>query len=161
MKVRGTDIYNYFKCKRQLHLSIMYLNFSSSSENMKMGKIIENNSYSRRSKKFKQYDIGVGVVDFIDFDSKIIYETKKSMSYINLAKWQVKYYLMQFDRDWCGIIEVPLSRKKYELKLCDEDVSELESAIRYINSIGVNDVIPDVINKKICQKCSFKDYCYV
>jgi len=159
--ITGTDIYNYFKCKRQLHLSSIYLDFSSTSDNIKAGKIIEENSYTRRSKKFKQYDIGVGKVDFIDFDKKIIYETKKSTSYINLAMWQVKYYLKQFDKDWSAVIEVPLSRKKYIVKLTDDDIKTLDSVINYINSMSIDDIIPDVINKKICNRCSFKDYCYV
>jgi len=158
--VTGTNIYNYFKCKRQLHLTKMNITFSDSSENMQLGKLIELETYKRRNKKFKQYDIGVGIVDFIDFDKKIIYETKKTDSYIELAKWQFKYYLMSLGDDWVGIIEVPKKRKKFDVILTEEDKFKLKEAILYIENININ-YIPDLLNKSICKKCSFYDYCYV
>ena len=90
MVITGSMINNYFKCKRQLHLvTSMNMNYSSDSTNMIIGKLIEDDTYKRRSKKLKQYNIGVGVVDFIDFDKKIIYETKKSSSHLYLAVWQL------------------------------------------------------------------------
>ena len=82
MIITGTHIYEYFKCKRQLHLNINKITFYADSKNIELGKILESEVYGRRSKKYKQFNIGVGIVDFIDFKNKIIFETKKS--YITL-----------------------------------------------------------------------------
>lgn len=159
--ISGTHVYEYFKCKRQLHLNLENITFYENSDNITMGKILEKETYKRRSKKFKQFNIGVGVVDFIDFRDKIIYETKKSTSMLELGIYQLKFYMMSMGEGWSGVIEVPKERYKEKFTLNDNDKKELNEAISYIKNIKPSDKVPERLDSPICKKCSFYDYCYV
>jgi CRISPR-associated exonuclease Cas4 len=162
MNISGNQILEYFKCKRQLSLSLMDLKFYNDSENVAIGKIIEESTYKRRSNKFKNFDIGGNVVDYIDFKNKIIYETKKSSKFLKFYQYQLKWYLYLINDDFRGIIEVPTERKKFDIQLTNDDVELFKETIKEINYIKENKIIiKDKKNKNFCKKCSFYEYCWI
>ena len=73
-KITGMHIYYYFVCKRKLWYYINNLQMEHSNEHVNLGKIIDENSYSREDKHININN--VINIDFIRDD--IICETKKS-----------------------------------------------------------------------------------
>lgn len=160
--ITGTHISEYFKCKRQLSLKLNDLTFYKDSLNIEMGKIIEENSYKRRSDKWCNFDIGGAVVDYIDFKNKVVFETKKSSNGFDFYKYQLKYYLYLLNDNFSGIIEVPTERKKYNITLTNEDIILIEEAILFINElVKTKQIIKEKKKINFCKKCSFFNYCYI
>lgn len=160
MKITATNVNYYIYCKRQLWLSLNYVNMEKYNEDVMIGNIIEENSFNRRSGKKKQINIGDIKVDYIDIDKKIIYETKKSSKYIKSAVWQMKYYLYYLgDNGYRGIIEVPSEKKKHEVILKEKDIEKIENIIKDIIKISKEKCPKPIYNKK-CDNCSFYEYCY-
>jgi CRISPR-associated exonuclease Cas4 len=83
------------------------------SEHVLEGKMIESESFKRRSEKNKQIQLGSIKIDYIDKDKKIIYETKKSSKNLEVSIMQIKYYLYIInDIEWKGVIEIPKEKKE-------------------------------------------------
>ena len=159
MEITATHI-NYYKfCKRQLWLSLHYINMEQYNEDVLIGKLIEESSFKRRSNKNKQIELGSIKIDYLDKDNKIIYETKKSSRNLESAIWQMKYYLYILNDNYTGIIEIPKEKKKEKVILTDDDVIEINTIIMDIEIIK-NSKCPKPINNKKCKKCSFNEYCY-
>jgi CRISPR-associated exonuclease Cas4 len=162
MNITGTQICEYFKCKRQLSLNLNKLTFYDDCENIELGKIIEETTYTRRNKVYKNFDIGGSVVDYIDFKKRIIYETKKSSKHIQFYQYQLKYYLYLLNDDFKGIIEIPKEKKKIEIVLTDDDRKLLETAIKDIQNIfDSKKIIKEKKNKNFCKGCAFYKYCWI
>ena len=63
------------------------------SELVKLGRLIEETSYDRRSENDKQILLGSIRIDYVNKNKKIIYETKLSSKNLDISIWQMKYYL--------------------------------------------------------------------
>jgi CRISPR/Cas system-associated exonuclease Cas4 (RecB family) len=127
-----------------------------------LGKLIEENTYKRRSDKYCNFDIGDAVVDYIDFKNKIIYETKKSSCGLDFYQYQLKYYLYLLNDGFTGVIEVPKERKKIAIGLNEDDVIKIKEAVDYIEKLFTSkEIIKERKNKNFCKKCSFFNYCYI
>lgn len=81
-KITGMHIYYYFVCKRKLWYYVNNLQMEHSNEHVNLGKIIDENSYSREDKHININN--VINIDFIRDD--IICETKKA----NVSKKHLK-----------------------------------------------------------------------
>ena len=90
MKITGIHVYYYFVCHRKLWYFDKGINMEDFNEDVKIGKYIDETSYSRDEKH-----INIDNVISIDFfrNSNIIHEIKKSRSIEEASIWQVKYYL--------------------------------------------------------------------
>ena len=122
MNITGTYINYFFICKRKLWLSLNYINMEQNNEHVNIGKLIEENSFKRRSEKNKQVLLENIKVDYIDYKNKILYETKKSSKNIDSAIWQMKYYLYTISDNYVGVIEIPKEKKKVDVFLNDEHI---------------------------------------
>lgn len=160
MVITGTHINYYCFCERRLWLSLKYINMEQYNENVLLGKLIEENSYKRRSEKQKQVLIDNIKIDYIDFKNKTLYETKKSSKHIESAIYQMKYYLYLIRDGYKGVVEIPKEKKKIEVELTENDISEIEIILKDIEII-YNNKCPNVINEKKCEQCSFYEFCYI
>ena len=60
-----------------------------------------------------------------------------------------------------GMIEYPKLRERQEVSsLTPENVDEITQWEKEVNSIIHSSQCPDVIRAKICQRCSYYDFCY-
>lgn len=158
--ITGTHIHYYMLCKRKLWLSLHYINLENLSSDVQIGKLIEENTFTRRSNKNKQIQIENIKIDYIDFNKKILYETKKSSNNINSAIMQMKYYLFTLnDNNFTGIIEIPSERMKEKVVLSEEDKLKFQTIITDIKNIYISKC-PQKLNNKLCKKCSFYEFCY-
>lgn len=88
--ITGMMIYYYFVCKRKLWYFCHELNMENENENVVIGKILDENSYSRETKHINIDD--TITIDFIK-EKNIIHEVKKSRAIEEAGIWQTKYYL--------------------------------------------------------------------
>jgi CRISPR-associated exonuclease Cas4 len=106
------------------------------NEDINIGKLIHEKSYSRETK-----NINLGEVAF-DFVKKgkeaAIFEIKKSSKLEKPAKYQLYYYLWyvkQTGKEIKGVIVYPKEKKKEELKLTPEIEIEIEDIVKNIKKL--------------------------
>ncbi len=128
------------------------------SDDVCIGKLIEEKTYNRRSKKHKQIIFGNLKIDYLDSKNKILYETKKSSKFLDSAIWQMKYYIYNM-KGYVGVIEIPKERKKVDVILTDDDIIHIEFILKDIERI-FNGKAPMVLNSDKCSNCSFYEFCY-
>ncbi len=151
----------YFVCKRKLWLFLHDIQMESDNQEVQIGKLIDERSYSREKKNIKIND--TISVDFIG-KYNVLHEIKKSKSIEKSGEWQLKYYMYYLSRKGVkigkGIIDYPKLKERYEVKLEEDDKKYIETIIKEIREIK-DDKIPDKLNHKICKKCSYYELCYI
>ncbi len=137
----------------------------SSSDLVYEGKLIHETTYERRKHKYKEVEISGVKIDFYDHKNKIIHETKKSDKLEEVHEWQLKYYIYIFEKNGIsgvtGIIEYPILKQKLEVRLTDLDKIILDSYIKEIEVILNSIKCPSIKKTKICNKCSYYDFCFI
>ena len=164
MNIIATHINYYFVCKRKLWLFANGINMEHTSDTVGEGKLIHETSYPDRSERYEEVSIGGSKIDFFDARGKVIHEIKKSDSMEDAHIWQVKYYIWLLEKEGVegvtGIIEYPTMRHREHVMLSDNDRQQLENIVTEIETIISNDACPPKINRKLCSKCSYYEFCY-
>lgn len=162
MNVTGIMIYYYFICQRKLWYFANQINMEQNSELVEIGKIIDETTYSKEKKQIL-IDNTINI-DFVK-NGAVLHEVKKTKSIEEAGIWQVKYYIYYLkNKGVQGIkakIDYPLLRETKEIILEDEDKKILDNVVKNIQEIIRMDKPPQIINSKICNKCSYYDLCYV
>ena len=95
----------------------------------------------------------------------MLHEVKKTKAIEEAGVWQLKYYMYYLKQKGVEPLEAkidyPLLRQTKEIVLEKEDVEIIENVIKNIQEIVTKENPPEVINEKICKKCSYYDLCYV
>lgn len=162
MNITGIMIYYYFVCQRRLWYFINQINMEQNSELVQIGKIIDETTYTKEKKQIL-IDNTINI-DFIN-NGAVLHEVKKTKSIEEAGIWQIKYYMYYLENK--GVenvkakIDFPLLRESKEIILEDDDRKVLDNVITNIEEIARMEKPLDIINSKICKKCSYFDLCYV
>ena len=159
--ITGT-MYSYsFLCNRKLWLFSRNIEMEHNSQNVEIGKIIYDSSFSRHNKHV-MIDNFINV-DFIE--DGIVYEVKKSSKGREMAINQIKYYLYILRKKGVdcpkGILSIPEEKKREEVFLTEEDVAFIEARLKEIETLINSPTIPEAIRIKQCRSCAYFDLCYV
>ena len=162
----GTQINYYFVCKTKLWFFSHFIAMESKSDVVKIGKIIHETSYVRKSDREVIIDDRIGI-DFIERNGRIIiHEVKKSNRLEKAHRYQLYYYMYYLKRvkgidNVAGELNYPKMRKKVHLSLNEDIEMELEKIMEDINRIVSLPHPPPPERKTICRKCSYYDLCWV
>lgn len=159
----GTQVNYFFVCQRKLWLFSHHITMEHTSDVVKMGKLIGQESYDREKKDI-QIDDTISI-DFLELRHNKIHEVKKSRAVEEAHIWQVKYYLFYLEqKGLMGVtaeINYPLLRKKMEILLNDEDRLKMIEVLDGIGKIMRKSKPPEKIDKRFCRKCSYFEFCWV
>lgn len=155
-------IYYYHICKRKLWYFANSIAMEQNSENVQIGKILDESSYNRDEKH-------INIDDTINIDfirqRRVIHEVKKSRSIEDASIWQVKYYLYYLEQRGIegisGKIDYPLIKQSIMICLTEEDIITLDYKIQDIKNIIKQQYPPYIEKQKICKNCAFYDLCYI
>lgn len=160
--ISGMMFYYYFVCKRKLWLFVNEIQLENENENVKLGKLIDENSYLRE-KKHVMVDSTINI-DFIK-EWKILHEVKKQNSIEEASIWQIKYYLYFLKQRGIelekGVLDYPKLKKRKEIFLTLEDEKEIEKIEVEIKKIISEERAPKIKKLAICKKCAYFEYCYI
>lgn len=163
MKVNGTLINYFIHCKRQCYLFGNRINLEDNSENVKIGKIL----HEERAQK-DNTEIAIENIKLDKLTKEYLTEVKKSDADIEASKWQLMLYLKILKDK--GIIrkgrlefieKKKLTKKTIILELTPEIEDLLNKHIQAIEKLLLSDNVPSVLNKAICKKCAYYEYCYI
>ena len=162
MQITGIMVYYYIICKRKLWYFTNNINMEQNSELVEIGKIIDETSYTREDKSIL-IDNTINI-DFIKGEC-ILHEIKKTKSIEEAGIWQVKYYMYYLQKrgvkNITAKIDFPLLKETKEIFLENSDIIELDKIVKNIENIVTKDRPPEIIEDKICKKCSYYDLCYI
>lgn len=161
-QVTGTLIWYYYICKREVWLMAHHLIADQDNENLRIGKIIGENTYPRDK---KEIDLGNAKIDLIRTENGdlIIGEVKKSSRFVNSASKQLLFYLLQLKEmriNARGELLIPEERKKIEVILDEVSEEEIKSAIDAIETIVRRELPPEPVKNKYCKNCAFSEFCW-
>ncbi len=161
MQITGT-MYSYsFLCDRKLWLFAHKIAMEQESENVRIGKFIDETTFAREDKNIQIDDTAN-----IDFLRKgIIYEVKKSEKEIQMGINQVKYYLYLLREKGMdgqkGILSIPTKKQTHEIILEEADIVNIKSRLEKIEDIIQKNKPPGVIEKKACKACAYYELCFI
>lgn len=161
-QISGTMFYYYFVCKRKLWFFSNGIQLEKDNEDVILGKLIDENSYSKELKHIL-IDNTVNI-DFIK-DWKILHEVKKQKSIEEAGIWQLKYYLYFLKTRGIniekGILDYPKLKKREEVFLSKDDEKKIKEILSEIEKITLMEKPPKLEKLKICKKCAYFEYCYI
>lgn len=165
LRITGTMVAYLFVCQRKLWLFSKGLNLENVSGNVDVikGKILHENRFKRESQKEIAFD--TVKIDFLRFgDQVFVHEMKKSKKFEKAHIWQLKYYIWQLRRREVncssGVIHYPNSMRKVEVKWEEADDPRIERMLKDIDQIIKESTPPQTLNKKMCSRCAYFDFCY-
>ena len=163
MKINGTLINYYFHCKRQCYLHGNRLNLEDNSEEVMVGRAI----HEERA-EHENTEIAIENIRLDKLTKEYLTEIKKSDADVEAAKWQLLYYLKVLKdkgmvrKGRLEFVEKNRQNKKQILiELNEETEKELQQYICDIEDLLESETVPEVLNKAICKKCAYYEYCYV
>ena len=161
-QVNGTLVWYYYICKREVWLMAHQLTPDQDDENVKIGKIIGENTYSRDK---KEIDLGNAKIDLIRTEDGqlVVGEVKKSSRFIESASKQLLFYLLQLKEmgiDARGELMIPEERYTCEVELNEENEAEIRATIKHIEQIVQETRPPGAVKNKYCRSCAYKEFCW-
>lgn len=153
----------YFHCRRQCYLHGNRLNLEDNSEQVKIGKALH-----EERDKTENTEIALENIRLDKLSSEYLTEVKKSDADVEAAKWQLLFYLKILKEK--GVIRKgklefmekgKTNKKILYYALTEELEKELENYICSIELLLESDEIPEVLNKPLCKKCAYYEYCYI
>lgn len=162
--ITGTLISYYFYCKRRMWLHANEICFENNSEDVAMGRLVEEMTYLQRNSNYEQIEFEGIKIDFYDPKNKIIHETKKSPKFEQTHIWQIKYYIYVLQKnginDVKGILEYPIEHRTRTVELSEEDVKQIKKLSNEIISMIKSEKCPPIIHDSKCKNCSYYEFCY-
>lgn len=162
MNITGVMIQYYIACKRELWFFANQINMNYDNEDIYLGRLIHEESYSREKKS-----INLGEIAF-DFVKKgknaAIFEIKKSSKLEEPVRYQLYYYLWyvkKLGKEIEGMIVYPKEKKREKLKLTPEIENEIEEIMEKVKKIVSMPLPPPVEIKPYCKRCTYYELCMV
>ena len=161
-EITGVMVYYYKVCPRKLWYFYHEIQMEQENENVKIGKILDEETYKRDDKH-----INIDNIINIDFirSQGILHEIKKSRKIEEASILQVKYYLYYLQKKECpkvtAKIDYPLLKQTVEIELLEKDVIEIERILDEIKKIVKKSIPPELQKKKICKSCAYYDLCFI
>jgi CRISPR-associated exonuclease Cas4 len=165
MHITGTMVAYFHICHRKLWLFSKGLNLENISGNVDVikGKILHESRFNRDAHKEVSFD--TVKIDFLRFGDQVyVHEIKKSKKFEDAHIWQLKYYIFLLQQKGVncssGVIHYPVSMRKVEVEFSIKDLIQIEDALVGIKEIIENPIIPQRVQKKLCSRCAYFDFCY-
>ncbi len=157
----GLQVAYYTVCKRKLWLFSHGISMESENENVKLGKLLHEDSYDRKAK-----DILIDNrirVDFIDGGS--IHEVKKSSRLEEASENQILYYLYYLSLKGVfvdGELHYPKENRIKKVTLDNHAREKIELILSGIDEILKMPSPPslDSESRPYCKKCAYYNFCY-
>ncbi len=134
-KVTGLMYAYSFLCERKLWYFANQINMEEDNEYVSIGKIIDEESYSRE-KKHIFIDDNINI-DYIK--DGVICEIKKSSANKQMAINQIKFYLYHLKKKNIdvshGILSIPKEKHSEKVYLSEEDIPLIEERIKHNETI--------------------------
>lgn len=165
MLLTPTHINYYHVCHRKLWLFHHGIQMEHTSDTVTEGNLIHETSYPQRAAKYTELVLPGAKIDYYDAHTRTVHEVKKSNKVEQAHVAQVQYYLYLLAEAGIqqpkGLLEYPKLRQTQEVLLDEATRQAIPNWLAAIERIVKLDDCPPTINKPLCKRCSYYDFCYV
>ncbi len=159
-KFTGTEVGYFFICRKKLWWFHHGIEMERENDRVKMGKLVDENSYNRQKK-----EISIDGKIVLDWQADgVVHEVKLSDKMEAAHEFQLLYYLYYLKQKGVehltGQIDYPKLRQTQTVELTAEKETELESALTDMENITAAEKPPEVEFMKICNSCSYAELCW-
>src|SRR6185295_5469603 len=156
----GTEVGYYFICHKKLWWFAHGIHMEHDNDRVKMGKLVHEQSYSRRK---KELDIDGKIV--LDWrEDGTVHEVKLTDKMEDAHEMQLVYYLYYLKLKGVeglrGQIDYPKLRQTKTIELTAEKQQRLEQTLKDMRRIVTLGRAPAVEWMKICRSCSYAELCW-
>lgn len=160
--ITGTLIWYYYICQREVWLMAHELNPEAENPFLELGRLIQEESYSREKKEFTAPGMKIDLLRKRD-GQLVVAEIKKSSHSTESATMQLVYYLWRLREmgiETRGELLVPKERKRFPVELTDELESNLLEAMDNIERIINLEKPPAPAKTSFCRNCAYAEFCW-
>lgn len=154
-QITGTEFNYYYICYRKLWLFSHGIQMEQESDDVLLGKLIDENSYPRQKREILIN--GIIKIGFMEKDA--VHEVKKSDKMEDANIGQVLYYiycLRQKGKDIRkGVINYPTPKRTTEVEIIPEKEQQIENVIKKVKRIEAMDTPPNLLNSRLCRRCRY------
>lgn len=163
----GTQVNYYAVCKRKLWLFSHDIQMERENENVQIGKLVGEQTYSRAQKEIAIDDRVV--IDWMeskvgDDGVLLLHEVKKSRAVESAHRLQMLYYIYYLKCKGVearGEIDYPLLKRNEQIELTPEAEVELMGVLSGLEMVVESTTIPPrLTTKRFCQKCAYYELCW-
>lgn len=157
----GTEVGYYFICRKKLWWFAHGVEMEHTSDRVRMGKLVHEESYARRKKELNVDDRIV-----IDWrESGVIHEVKLTDKMERAHEMQLLYYLYYLKHakgieGLRGQIDYPKLRETCDVELTPKAELEIANALQAMREIVLSRVAPHVEWMRVCASCSYAELCW-
>ncbi|MEN4006111.1 MAG: CRISPR-associated protein Cas4 [Methanobacteriaceae archaeon] len=161
--VTGLMVQYYVACKRELWFFLNRIDMNYADENVQIGRLIHEKSYSREKKSI---NLGEVAFDFAKTGKDItLFEIKKSSKLQEPVRWQLYYYMwyvkQSTEKNVKGVIVYPKEKKREKLELNSQIENRIQEIIEGIEKIRLLNSPPPIKLKPYCKGCMYYELCMV
>lgn len=176
VRIGGMLVGYYVRCPRQAWLSLRGLWMEQESEDVFLGRLLHEKSYTRKRKALEIEAPAregvqlVGKLDWADLRVGVLHEIKKSPSSGEAHVWQLRFYLWVLKRARVtgpggaplrGQLDYPALRRTVPVVLAPEHEARLEEIVAAIAALAGQQTPPERFPRRaFCRRCAFEDLCY-
>lgn len=168
-RITGTQVNYFIVCRRKLWLFSHGVEMERESENVQLGKLLDESSYNREQKSLS-ID-GRIVLDWAELErdpdgTTVVHEVKKSNKVEAAHRLQMLYYLSVLREKGVsarGQLDYPLLKKTHKVELDAAAEAELQAALQNLAQIVASDEVPERLppsKKAFCAKCAYFELCW-
>lgn len=159
-KFTGTEVGYFFICKKKLWWFAHGLEMEQTSDRVRLGKVVHEESYGRRRK-----EISIDGKIVLDWrEGGVIHEVKLTDKMETAHEFQLLYYLYYLKQKGVeglrGQIDYPKLKQTTEVELTPELEVALVAALTEMERIVELESPPDVPWMKICGSCAYAELCW-
>lgn len=161
--ITGTHIWYFYCCPREVWLMLHQVNPDEDDPNMDLGRFIHEMTYGRD--KSKEISLGNIRLDIVrqDKEGMVIGEVKKSSKYLQSARMQLGFYLLELKErgiDAKGELLFPKEKRKEEVILTKGMEQELLDTMDSIRQLAKESRPPRAQKIGLCKNCAYKEFCW-
>lgn len=161
MLIKGKEIEYLYVCIRKLWLFHHGIRPEMENQNVQIGMLIGETTFSRHEKEIALGEIGV--IDWAEFKHGRIHETKKSKCPGDAEIAQTRYYLWWLRENGANIdtciIHYPKQKITKELKWDDLMSEDVENDLKRAREIIGLTSPPEFKELKYCRSCAYFEFC--
>ena len=166
----------YLICPRKAWLSLHGLWMEQESDDVALGRLLDQGSYARRKKHLTleaEAPDGTrlaGRVDTANLREGVLHETKKGRACEEAHVWQLRFYLWLLrlggvtragGRPFTGRLDYPKLRRTEDVRLEPEHERRLAEIVADLRRLAAEPHPPERLGRRaFCRKCAFEELCY-
>jgi CRISPR-associated exonuclease Cas4 len=162
LKTNGVKVNYFFICKRKLWLYSKNLSMEQSSDQVFLGRLLHDQSYSYLPRREVMID-NLIKIDLLE-SSEVIHEVKYSRKMEEAHRWQILYYLFYLKQlglsGLKGEINYPKLRRKEEVSLSPEVEARIPKVLKEIKHLEESPEPYPASFTPVCKKCSYIELCW-